>query len=90
MRFCTSLSAKTTIAITRWPSRGTKSICRNANCSRPGTLTTPTKRVMADTSSEALPSSDWVPAPAARLPRRRSNSPSPSGLSWSRESTNTR
>ena len=90
MRFCTSLSANTTIAITRWPSSGTKSMWRNANLSRPGTLTTPTKRVMAETSSEALPSSDWVPPPVARLSRRRLNSASSSGLSWSSESTNTR
>ena len=63
---------------------------RKAKRSRRGTLTTPTKWVIADTSSEALPSSDWVPPPGASPPRTRAISASGSGLSWSSESTKTR
>jgi hypothetical protein len=55
-----------------------------------GTLTTPTKWVMAETSSLALPSSDCVPLPAGNSLRRRAISPSGRGLICSRESTNTR
>ncbi len=90
MRFCTSLSANTTIASTRSLSTGTKSMRRNANCSRRGTLTTPTKCVIAESSSEALPSSACVPEPGGSSLRRRTSSPSGSGLSCSSESTNSR
>lgn len=89
-RFCTSLSANTRIASTRLPSSGTKSMWRKANCSRRGALTTPTKWVIADSSSEALPSSAWVPAPVGSSARSRATSPSPSDLTCTRLSTNTR
>ena len=50
----------------------------------------PTKWVIADNSSEVLPSKAWVPAPAGNSLRKRLTSPSPKGLTCSSESTNSR
>ena len=63
---------------------------RNANESRRGALTTPTNRLIADSSSDAPPSSAWVSAPAGSSSRSRATSLSRNGLSWSSESTKTR
>jgi hypothetical protein len=90
IRFCTSLSVNTRITSTRWPSSGTKSIIRKANCARLRHGHHADELAHRRQHVEALDSSELGAAADRHLPAQVGHLGSSSGCTCSSESTNTR